>query len=260
MPDQRNMMIAVSPELTIVVGKPEAVVIPAQAIALAYNLGTISDCATFAIAGYGRLDELVAQQAVGTRIVLLVSAAVLDRMERATPAPDAWQTFHIPSDLRMIALALRECDVAGEAGELYRAAKAVELLCETLRMRDGALLQPLVATGALPRSHSLRIMAARRVIDERWNEKLSLGQIATICGLNRESLTRGFREMFHCSIAEALAHRRLDQASRMLLTTDLPIASIGYENGYENNASFARAFGRKYGLSPSDYRAQKLAA
>jgi AraC family transcriptional activator of pyochelin receptor len=47
----------------------------------------------------------------------------------------------------------------------------------------------------------------------------------------------------------------------MLRTTDLPVSSIGYENGYLNNASFARAFSRRFGLSPSDFRAcQGLAA
>ena len=100
----------------------------------------------------------------------------------------------------------------------------------------------------------------RELIDERWNEKLSLEGLAAHCGLNREKLTRGFREMFACSVSEAIAERRLSQASRMLLTTDLPVSSIGYENGYMNNASFSRAFGRRFGVSPSDFRLRQLAA
>ncbi len=66
--------------------------------------------------------------------------------------------------------------------------------------------------------------------------------------------------MFRCSIGEALAEQRLSQASRMLLTTDLPVSSVGYENGYLNNASFARAFGRRFGKSPSDFRIDQAAA
>ncbi len=93
------------------------------------------------------------------------------------------------------------------------------------------------------------------MIDDRWNEKLTLDAIARACGLNRAKLTRGFREMFNCSIAEALAERRLLEARRLLLTTDLPVSSIGYESGYLNNASFSRAFSRHFGHSPSDYRA-----
>jgi AraC family transcriptional activator of pyochelin receptor len=98
------------------------------------------------------------------------------------------------------------------------------------------------------------------MIEERWHEKLTLETIARACGLNRAKLTRGFRDMFACTIAEALAEQRLRQASRMLLTTDKPVSSIGYENGYLNNASFARAFSRRFGVSPSDYRACGVAA
>ncbi|MGD9815006.1 MAG: helix-turn-helix transcriptional regulator [Hyphomonadaceae bacterium] len=100
-----------------------------------------------------------------------------------------------------------------------------------------------------------RVIAARRLIDERWGQKLTLDGIARACGLNRAKLTRGFRDLFGCTVAEALAERRLHQARHMLLTTDLPVSSIGYENGYLNNASFARAFGRRFGVSPSDLRA-----
>ena len=103
-------------------------------------------------------------------------------------------------------------------------------------------------------------MAARQMIDDRASEKLTLDLIARGCGLNRSKLTRGFRELFNCTVAEAIAERRLDLARRMLLTTDLPVSSIGYESGYLNNASFARAFGRRFGRSPSDFRLQGLAA
>ena len=91
-------------------------------------------------------------------------------------------------------------------------------------------------------------------------ETATLDGISRACGLNRAKLTRGFRDLFGCTIAQALAERRLSHARRMLLSTDKPVSSIGYENGYLNNASFARAFGRRFGVSPSDYRARQVAA
>ena len=141
-----------------------------------------------------------------------------------------------------------------------RSAKAIELLCETWAALDAGGLIPVAGDSDLSQADSRRLLEARRLIDEQWGRKLSLHDIAACCGLNREKLTRGFRKMFDCSVAEALAERRLSEASRMLVTTDLPVSSIGYENGYLNNASFARAFGRRFGLSPSDYRAARVAA
>lgn len=46
----------------------------------------------------------------------------------------------------------------------------------------------------------------------------------------------------------------------MLRETDLPVASIGYACGYHNNARFARAFSRRYGMPPTRLRETELAA
>jgi AraC family transcriptional activator of pyochelin receptor len=67
-------------------------------------------------------------------------------------------------------------------------------------------------------------------------------------------LSRGFRELYGISVAEAVSERRLDQARRELLATDLPVGLIGYRSGYQNNASFTRAFGRRFGVSPTELR------
>jgi len=148
----------------------------------------------------------------------------------------------------------------GKARTTYRLAKSIELVCETVRLFEAGEMVAAVCESVRAEADSRRLIAARLMVDERWNEKLTLDQIARACGLNRAKLTRGCREMFHCSIAEALAERRLLEARRLLLTTDLPVSSIGYESGYLNNASFSRAFGRHFGRSPSDYRAIGVAA
>jgi AraC family transcriptional activator of pyochelin receptor len=46
----------------------------------------------------------------------------------------------------------------------------------------------------------------------------------------------------------------------MLLATDLPVSSVGYACGYLSNASFTRAFSRRYGVVPSRLRAEEMAA
>ena len=255
--------LVVSPEFTVLTGRgPFAeAAMPTEALAMAFGFGAIDAPATLSLVGPAGAEQLMSEDTGVTRIVLLIAPSGLARISAAT-RPEAGERldFHLPSPLRAIALALRDCDRASEAGDIYRSAKAIELLCETWTALDGGGLIPVAGDSDLSRADSLRLLAARRLIDEHWGEKLSLPGIAAKCGLNREKLTRGFRKMFACSVAEALAERRLSEASRMLVTTDLPVSSIGYENGYLNNASFARAFGRRFGLSPSDYRAARVAA
>ena len=168
--------------------------------------------------------------------------------------------FHLSTAVRLMVMAILEPRVLASAVSAYQFAKGIEVVCEVLRQhRDGELL-PLADDGALSAADTRRILAARRLIEERCSEKLTLDAIARSCGLNRSKLTRGFRDLFKCTVAEALSERRLELASSMLLTTDLPVASVGYEAGYENKASFARAFGRRFGRTPSDYRTGAIAA
>ncbi len=56
------------------------------------------------------------------------------------------------------------------------------------------------------------------------------------------------------------ARDAVDQARQMLAASDLPVASIGYRCGYLNNASFTRAFSRRFGIAPTQLRLGQLAA
>ncbi|WP_267382982.1 MULTISPECIES: AraC family transcriptional regulator [unclassified Sphingomonas] len=192
-------------------------------------------------------------------LVLVVAEAACQRIFGFVPET-AGASWHLPSAIREIAMGLRDCPLAEPARATLRLAKSIELLCMIVEaLREGALV-PADGAGEWSELDTQRIVAARRLIDERWHEKLTLDGIARACGLNRSKLTRGFRSMFACSVNDAIAERRLGGARQMLLATDLPIASVGYRCGYFNNASFARAFGRRFGEAPSQIRAQRAAA
>ncbi|MBY0568631.1 MAG: AraC family transcriptional regulator [Hyphomonadaceae bacterium] len=242
--------VEVSQEMTLVLGEgPVAgVPMPPCPFVLAFNVDTAAPTVTLTECG-GQLPD---------GLVLVIERAAFERIGGAS---DDQCAFHLPSDLRAIVLAIRDSALSGETRKIYRLGKSIELLCETIGAQSSGELVPLAGESTLSLDDTSRIAAARRMIDERWNEKLTLDKIARACGVNRAKLTRGFRDMFNCTIAEAIAERRLSQAKLMLRTTDLPVSSVGYENGYLNNASFARAFSRRFGLSPSDFRAcQGLAA
>jgi AraC family transcriptional activator of pyochelin receptor len=248
--------VEVSPEMTAILGRGplEAAPHPHEPLVLSFELG--GEGAQPAV----RIGADVDPEDEGDRLFLVVARAALLRLGGHEPGREDRSGYHLPTELRAIALALRDCPLSGESRAVYRLAKSIELLCETIRLvREGAMA-PLAADGILTVADTHRLVAARRMIDERWQEKLTLPAIASACGLNRAKLTGGFRDLFGCTIAEALAERRLAQASRMLLTTDQPISSIGYANGYLNNASFARAFNRRFGVTPSSFRACGVAA
>lgn len=244
--------VEVSPEMTLLMGVGADAPLPPDPMALLFNLDDALPTLAFDLGFDPESFD------ANNTVVLVVQRDAFARVGGTTP-DDVERGFHLPSDLRAIVLAMRDSVLTGETLKIYRLGKSIELLCETIRLIGDDALVPLASDGALSLEDTRRVVAARRMIDERWGEKLTLDKIARACGLNRAKLTRGFRDMFNCTIAEAIAEQRLSQAKRMLLTTDLPVSSIGYENGYLNNASFARAFGRRFGRSPSDFRAGAMA-
>lgn len=223
---------------------------PASAIGLTFRLVD----ATFALYQNPHDSDDLAE----AELVFIVAADACRRIFGAIPAAPA--NWHLPSDLRLIAMAIYDPQLPDSAHSTFRLAKSIELLCATFGMFAAGSLVPVDGDGALSADEAQRIVVARRLIDERWNEKLTLDTIARSCGLNRTKLTRGFRAMFDCSVSAAIAERRLVGARQMLLATDLPVASIGYRCGYLSNAGFTRAFSRRFGLAPTRLRAHRTAA
>ena len=118
--------VVVSPEMTILIGRGpigEAAV-PADALAIAYGMGAINAPATLTLVGRDQVPALLAEDAGATRVVLLVAPNALNRSGGQT-RPDVGERrgFHLPSELRGIGLALRDCGLSGEAGDIYRAAR-----------------------------------------------------------------------------------------------------------------------------------------
>ncbi|MCP3735743.1 AraC family transcriptional regulator [Sphingomonas sp. RP10(2022)] len=243
--------IDVSPEMIAFVGDGPlpAAAWPAGAIGFAYRLAA----ATFVFHPDPQADDLT-----DADLIFVVCPAACTRIFGAVPVTGgAW---HLSSDMRAIALAIQHCRLTGNAAVTLRGAKSIELLCATFEKLGDDSLVPADGAGALRAAEAQRIADARRLIDERWHEKLTLDSISRACGLNRAKLTRGFRSMFAMSVADAITDRRLSGARDMLLATDLPVSSIGYRCGYLNNASFTRAFSRRYGQAPTQLRNHRLAA
>lgn len=190
-------------------------------------------------------------------VFVVLSEACARIFGRTLVEAGAW---HLPSEMRGIAHAVQQSRLDGVAAQTLRHAKCIELLCLTFEQFDAGQLIPTNGAEDLSALEAERIADARRLIDERWNEKLTLDAISRACGINRATLTRGFRSMFAMSVGDAIADRRLGGARDLLLATDLPVSSIGYRCGYLNNASFTRAFSRRYGKAPTQFRAEQVAA
>ena len=193
------------------------------------------------------------------RMIFIVTRSACERLLGGPLKLEDGASYILSAEHRAIAAAIRDCALSEAAALPYRLAKSIELLCELLAAHGkGELIS--ADSPSLSFADCQRVASARQLIEDNWRERMTLQQIARRCGLNRSKLSRGFRELYRCSVSEAIAERRLAEARRELLATDLPVGLIGYRSGYQNNASFSRAFCRKFGLPPSDFRARGMAA
>lgn len=100
------------------------------------------------------------------------------------------------------------------------------------------------------------IQEAVNYMEHNYAREVTVEQLAEVCGLNRSYFSKIFRDAMGCPPQEFLIRLRLSKAADQLKGTDLPIGSIAAQCGYPNQLHFTRAFHKRYGLSPREWRAE----
>ena len=104
-----------------------------------------------------------------------------------------------------------------------------------------------------------RLWAARRIIDERFAEPLTIDEIGRVAGLSTYHFIRAFRRAFGCTPGRYLRERRLTRARQLLATCDLAVTDVCLAVGFESLGSFCTLFRRSEGETPAAFRARHVA-
>lgn len=112
-------------------------------------------------------------------------------------------------------------------------------------------------TGGLAIWQQRRVM---NLIRNRLDGNLRLSDVAQECGLSPSHFARAFRRTFGMPVHRYLVAQRIDVAKTLLLHTDKPILDLALEAGFDDPATFSRAFRRLVGTSPSDWKRQHRSA
>ena len=94
----------------------------------------------------------------------------------------------------------------------------------------------------------------RTYVDSNSVSCLTASQVAKHFDISESYLARIFKRSFGYSLTEYLVQRRIGEAQTLLLTTDLSIAEISQQVGYQNQSYFSKLFMQNVGLSPLRYR------
>ena len=91
-------------------------------------------------------------------------------------------------------------------------------------------------------------------ISTRYSYPITIDEIAQFAGISRSYLYRSFQTHTQQSPKEYLINFRIKQACQLLKETKLPISTIAYSVGFENNLYFSKAFKKSTGLNPTKFR------
>lgn len=103
-------------------------------------------------------------------------------------------------------------------------------------------------------TEQIRIKQMLSCIHTRYQEKLTLREIAAAANISENTCRNTFRTVVHRSPTEYLIEYRLQQALRLLWTTDLTAEEIARQCGFGDSSYFSRLFRLRVGMSPIQYR------
>lgn len=86
------------------------------------------------------------------------------------------------------------------------------------------------------------------------NSSLSLNQAAEHIGISPSYLSRLFRQEIGASFVDYVNNVRVEEAKKLLRTTDKIIRDIAFDTGFNSEQNFYRIFKKRTNLSPGEYR------
>lgn len=90
-------------------------------------------------------------------------------------------------------------------------------------------------------------------IEDNLCEDITQEEIAASCYCSLSSLQKLFRFVFHMSLKEYISKRRLTNAARDLVSSDMTVTDIAMKYRYNSPEVFSRAFSRLWGTAPSSF-------
>lgn len=97
-----------------------------------------------------------------------------------------------------------------------------------------------------------------RVVEENYTSPITLKEMAYLSGRSLSSFKRDFQDIYNTTPAKWIREKRLSKARQMLQTSNMSVADVAYNLGFENPTHFSRIFKQHYGVSPSSLVSIKL--
>jgi transcriptional regulator GlxA family with amidase domain len=105
------------------------------------------------------------------------------------------------------------------------------------------------------RTHSDEdIKKAQKIIENNFQERLTIDELSSKCALSRRSLERRFKKATNNTISEYIQRVKIEAAKKSFETSRKNITEVMLDVGYSDTKAFRGIFKKVTGMTPFDYR------
>ncbi len=102
------------------------------------------------------------------------------------------------------------------------------------------------------------ISRAVEYIEKNYEKNLKIDDVCDIAGMSRRNFTSRFRQITNMSFSDFLLSKRLEQATSLVMRSDMLIDDIAVISGLTDQTNLYRIFKKCFGLSPTQYKKEKF--
>jgi AraC-like DNA-binding protein len=106
----------------------------------------------------------------------------------------------------------------------------------------------------LPQSYIINIQKIKDIIEERYNENITIEEFSKITNVNTTYIKKGFKYLYGDTINSYRKKYRMIIAEDLVKNTDCKIIDIAEKIGYSSPSKFTEAFKDVYKKTPTLYR------
>ncbi|MGN0447673.1 MAG: AraC family transcriptional regulator [Acutalibacteraceae bacterium] len=107
-------------------------------------------------------------------------------------------------------------------------------------------------------SYEESIQDVKKYISDNLNENLTVSKLAKKVSMSSSHFSRIFKQQTGFSPYDYVLLSRLNRAKYLLLETDMSIAAIAYDIGFNSESNFIYFFSENEGISPGKFRKLKF--
>jgi AraC-like DNA-binding protein len=166
------------------------------------------------------------------------------------------QTFPITQAMRRIIRESLSIPLQGMPRELFLEGSVLQIFALIF---DAQLEPERLPPHALPSGPDFeeKIRRVARILTDELSHPPTLLQLSELTGWSARKLSEGFRRKFDQSIVEFLLDKRMERASKVLMSdSSYPLRELAAEVGYNHVSNFNRAFKSYFGTTPKGFARQ----